>query len=155
MQQKPSTKLRDLLKNKKAKTRKLSELSKTEQNRLAKLNAMLDELRRGENVQNRRLGTWLLEAQYEGFKSDVESQQQIREELNDKPDELKRYEDKLKKAIFNYSRAEGYSTKGKYSTAKKFYNSSESLCEDALEILQEIVAADASLQMWFYRGLDF
>ena len=55
MQQKPNTKLRDLLKNKKAKPRKLSELSKTEQNRLAKLNRMLDELRRGENVQNRRL----------------------------------------------------------------------------------------------------
>ena len=143
MRQKPNTKLRDSLQNKKAKTHKLSELSKTEQNRLAKLNGMLDELRRGENVQNRRLGTWLTEAEYEGFKSDVGSQQQIREELNDKPDELKRYEDKLKKAIFNYSRAEGYSAKGKNSTAKKFYNSSESLCEDALEILQEIVAADA------------
>lgn len=155
MQQKPNTNLRDILKNKKAKTRKLSELSKTEQNRLAKLNAMLDELRRGENVQNRRLGTWLTEAEYEGFKSDVESQQQIREELNDKPDELKRYEDELRKAIFNYSRAEGYSTKGKNSTAKKFYNSSESRCEDALEILQEIVDADASLHMWFDRGLDF
>ena len=129
-------------------------ISKIEQNRLAKLNLMLDELRRGKNVQNRRLGTWLTEAEYEGFKSDVESQQQIREELNDKPDELKRYEDKLKKAIFNYSRAEGYSTKGKHSTAKKFYNSSESHCEDALEVLQEIVAADASLQMWFDRGLD-
>ena len=85
MQQKPNTKLRDLLKSNKAKTRKLSELSKTEQNRLAKLNAMLDELRRGENVQNRRLATWLTEAEYEGFKSDWESQQQIREELNNKP----------------------------------------------------------------------
>ena len=155
MQQKPNTNLRDILKNKKAKTRKLNELSKTEKNRLAKLNRMLDELRRGENVQNRRLATWLTEAEYEGFKSDVENQQQIREELNDKPDELKRYEDKLKKAIFNYSRAEGYSTKGKHSTAKKFYNISESLCEDALEILQEIVAADASLHIWFDRGLDF
>ena len=61
MQKQPNTKLRDLLKNKKAKTRKLSELSKTEQNRLAKLNGMLDELRRGENVQNRRLGVWLTE----------------------------------------------------------------------------------------------
>jgi len=122
---------------------------------LAKLNGMFGELRRGENVQNRRLATWLTEAEYEEFESDWESQQQIREELKDKPDELKRYEDKLKKAIFNYSRAEGYSTKGKHSTAKKFYNSSESHCEDALEVLQEIVAADASLQMWFDRGLDF
>ena len=147
--------MRALLKSKKAKIRKLSELSKTEQNRLAKLNGMLDEVRRGENVQNRRLATWLTVVEYEGFKSNWESQQQIREELNDKPDELKRYEGKLKKAIFNYSRAEGYSTKGKHSTAKKFYDRRESHCEDALEILQEIVAADASLQMWFDRGLDF
>ena len=50
MQQKPNTKLRDLLKSKKAETRKQSELSKTEQNRLEKLIGMLDELRRGENV---------------------------------------------------------------------------------------------------------
>ena len=132
MKQNPSTKLRDLLKNKKAKTRKLSELSKTEQNRLAKLNLLLDELRRGVNVQNHRLATWLTEAEYEGFKRDWESQQQIREELHDKPDEFKRYEDKLKKAIFNYSRAEGYSTKGKHSTAKKFYNSSGSLSSESL-----------------------
>ena len=144
MQYKPNTKLRDLLKSKKAKkqkskkakTRKLSKLSKTEQNRLVKLNRMLDELRRGENVQNRRLATWLTEVEYESFESDWESQQQIREELKDKPDELKRYEDKLKKAIFHYSRAEGYSAKGKHSTAEKFYDSSESHCEDALEILK-------------------
>ena len=51
MQQKPNTKLRDLLESKKAETPKQSELSKTEQNRLAKLNAMLDELGRGENAQ--------------------------------------------------------------------------------------------------------
>ena len=107
MQQKPNTKLWDLLKSKKAKARKLSKLSKTQQNRLAKLNGMLDKLRCGENVQNRRLATWLTETEYEGFESDWESQLQIREELNDKPDELKRYEDKLKKAFFNYSRAEG------------------------------------------------
>jgi hypothetical protein len=93
--------------------------------------------------------------EYEGFESDWESQLQVREELNDKPDELKRYEDKLRKAIFNYSIAEGYSTKAKHSTARKFYNTSESHCEDALEILQEIVNAHASLHMWFDRGLDF
>ena len=63
MKQKPNTKLRDLLKSKKAETRKQSELSKTEQNRLAKLNLMLDELKRGKNVQNRRQATWLAHAQ--------------------------------------------------------------------------------------------
>ena len=64
MQQKPNTKLRDLLKSKKTETRKQSELSKTEQNRLAELNLVLDELRRGENVQNRQLQTWLSEDDY-------------------------------------------------------------------------------------------
>ena len=49
MQEEPNTKLRDLLKSKKAEIRKLSELSKTEQNRLVKLNGMFDELRRLEN----------------------------------------------------------------------------------------------------------
>ncbi len=52
-----NTKLRDLLKSKNAETHKLSKLSKTEQNRLAQLNAMLDELTRGKNMQNRRLAT--------------------------------------------------------------------------------------------------
>ena len=56
---------------------------------------MIDELRRGKNVQNRRLTTWLTEGEYENFESDWESQQQIREELKDKPDELRRYENKL------------------------------------------------------------
>jgi hypothetical protein len=31
----------------------------------------------------------------------------------------------------------------------------ESLCEDALEIFQEIIASDADLQIWFDRHLDF
>ena len=61
MQQKPNTQLRGLLSSKKAKTHKISELSKTEQNKLAKFNAMLDELRRGKNLQSRQLATWLNE----------------------------------------------------------------------------------------------
>ena len=73
MQHKPNTKLRDLLKSKVAKTRELSELSKAEQNRLAKLNGILDKLIRGENVQNRRLATRLTEDEYESFESDWES----------------------------------------------------------------------------------
>ena len=49
-QKKLNTKLRDLLKSKKAKSRKLSELSKIEQNRLEKLNGMLDKLVRRKNM---------------------------------------------------------------------------------------------------------
>ena len=67
--------------------------------------------------------------------------------LKDKPSDLKRYEEKLKQATFHYNRAEGYSSKGKHSTAKTFYNKSESLCEDALEIVQEILHYDSSLRV--------
>ena len=93
--------------------------------------------------------------EYALFESEWESQKQIKEELKEKPNELKRYEDKLKQAIFNYSRAEGYSTNGNHSTAKEFHNKSESFCEEALEILQELVHSDASIQQWFDRALDF
>ena len=41
------------------------------------------------------------------------------------------------------------------NTAKTFYNKSESLCEDALEILQEILHYDSSLRVWFDRDIDF
>ena len=64
---------------------------------------MLYELRREENVKNRRLAIWLTKAEYEDFDSDWESQLQVREEQNYKPDEQKRYRDKLKKAIFHCS----------------------------------------------------
>ncbi|MDA7720866.1 hypothetical protein N8932_06185, partial [Alphaproteobacteria bacterium] len=53
------------------------------------------------------------------------------------------------------NRAEGYSSKGKHSAAKKFYGASESLCEDAVEILQEILHYDSSLRIWFDRDISF
>ena len=103
------------------------QLTAEEAKRIAKLESIADKLKCGENVQNRQLQTWLSEDEYE--------QLELRSELKDKPNELKRYEEKLKQATFDYNRAEGYSSKGKHYTAKKFYNKSESLCEDALEIL--------------------
>ena len=138
-----------------SKANKLNELSKTDIIRFAKLNVVLVELRRGKNVQNRRLAKWLTEEEYESVESDWESQQQIREELKDKPSELKRDEEKLKEAIMMRNRSDAYHRKGKKSAAYKLDSKCESLCEDALEILQEIVAADASLQIWFDRNLDF
>ena len=104
--------------NKKAITGKLSELSKTEKNRLA---------------------NWLTEVEYEGFESDWESQLQIREELKDKPDELRRYQNKLHQATFNDNKAERFRKRGNKDKSTKFRNLSESHCEDALEILQAII----------------
>ena len=58
----PNTQLRDLLKSNQAKTHKLSEASEIGGNRLAQLNAMLDELRRQQKVINTEgLKLWLLQ----------------------------------------------------------------------------------------------
>jgi tetratricopeptide (TPR) repeat protein len=131
------------------------QLTTEETNRLTKLEAIADKLKRGENVQNRQLQTWLCEDDYAHIEAEWQEQLELRSELKDKPSELKRYEEKLKQATFNYNRAEGYSSKGKHNTAKKFYNKSESLCEDALEILQEILHYDSSLRIWFDRDISF
>ena len=61
----------------------------------------------------------------------------------------------MKQATFYYNRAEGYSSKGKHTTARSFYDKSESLCEDALEILQEILHYDSKLRIWFDRDISF
>ena len=119
------------------------------------MEGIADKLKRGENVQNRQLQTWLSQDEYEQLEYEWKEQLELRSELKDKPSDLKRYENKLREANFNYNRAEGYSSKGKHSTAKKFYDKSESLCEDALEMLQEILHYDSSLRVWFDRDISF
>ena len=61
----------------------------------------------------------------------------------------------MKEAIMMRNRSDAYHQKGKKAAAYKLNNKCECLCEDALEILQEIVAAYANLQIWFDRNLDF
>jgi len=154
-QKKHSSNFRKLLQERIVKTNPRRKLSDEETKCLAKLETIADKLKRGENVQNRQLQTWLSEEEYEQLEYEWQEQLELRSELKDKPNELKRYEEKLKRATFNYNRAEGYSSKGKHNTAKKFYNKSESLCENALEILQEILHFDSSLRVWFDRDISF
>ena len=135
----------------KAQEKKLAQSSR----RLITLRGLADKLKRGENVQNRQLRTWLTEDEYAQIEYEWKEQLELRSEHKDKSSDLKRYEEKLKQATFNYNRAEGYSSKSKHSTAKKFYDKSESLCEDALEILQEILHSDSSLRVWFDRDISF
>jgi len=155
IQKTPNSNFRKLLQERIDKSNPRRKLTAEETKRLAKLEAIAEKLKRGENVQNRQLQTWLSEDEYAQIEVEWQEQLELREELKDKPSDLKRYEDKLKQATFYYNRAEGYSSKGKHTTAKTSYNKSESLCEDALEILHEIIAADPSLQLWFDRELDF
>ena len=154
-QSKPSSSIYQLVQERIEKENPRRELTADETKRLANLGGIADKLKRGENVQNRQLQTWLSEDEYAQIEAEWQEQLELCEELKDKPSDLKRYEDKLKQATFNYNRAEGYSGKGKHDTAKKFYNKSESLCEDALEILQEILHYDSTLRVWFDRDISF
>ena len=152
---KPIGNLRKLLQELREKAKPRRKLTAEEAKRLNKLEAIAGKLKRGENVQNRQLQTWLSEGEYSQIEAEWDTQKLFREEFKDKPSELKRYEDKLKEAIMMRNRSDAYHRKGKKSAAYKLDSKCESLCEDALEILQEIVAADASLQIWFDRNLDF
>ena len=144
-----SSNIRKLLQERVANANPRRELTAEETNRLAKLEAISVKLKHGENVQNRQLQTLLSGKEYEQLEYEWQEQLELHNELKHEPSDLKRYEEKLKQATFNYNRSEGYSSKGKHNTAKKFYNKSESLCEDALEILQEILHYDGSLRVWF------
>jgi hypothetical protein len=154
-QRKPSGNSHKLLQERIKKANLRRTLTVEQERRLAKLEAIAAKVRPGENVRNRQLQTWLSEDEYAQVDIEWQEQLELRKELKDKPTELKRYEDKLKEAIMMRNRSDAYHRKGKKSGAYKLDGKCESLCEDALEILQEIVAADASLQIWFDRNLDF
>ena len=103
-------------------------LTAEESKHLSKLEAIADKLKRGENVQNRQLQTWLSADEYEQIAAEWDTQKLFREELKDKPTELKRYEDKLKEAIMMRNRSDAYHRKGKKSAEYKLDSKCESLC---------------------------
>ena len=154
-QKQTSRSFRKLLQERVEKSNPRRILSAEETKRLNKLQAIADKLKRGENVQNRQLQTWLNEDEYEQFEAEWQEQVALHETLKDKPSELKRYKEKLKEAIIMRNRSDAYHRKGNKASAYKLDSKCESLCEDALEILQEIVQYDASLQIWFDREFDF
>ena len=64
-QKKSTGKLRKLLQERIDNANPRRELTANEAKRLAKLEAIADKLKRGGNVQNRQLQTWLSEEEYE------------------------------------------------------------------------------------------
>lgn len=130
-------------------------LSAEQTKRLSKLEAIGGNLKRGENVQNRQLQAWLSDEEYEQIEYEWQEQLALRQELKDKPSELKRYEEMLNKAQMMRNRADAHHQKGRKAAASSLDAKCESLCEDALEILHEIVTAHPSLDLWFDRELDF
>ena len=127
----------------------------SDQRRADKLAQLLDRLRRGEAVQNRDLQTWLTPAAWSAYEHEVQTQKQLRQELNDKPAAIREYEKMIAKANFAYNKGEGYSSRGRHAQAKPNFARAEQLYERALEYLQEIIAADPSLCVWFDRDTSW
>ena len=84
-QKKPSSNFRKLLQERIEKANPRRELATEESKRLKKLEAIAEKLKRGENVQNRQLKTWLSEEEYEQFEYEWKEQLELRNELKDKP----------------------------------------------------------------------
>ena len=61
-------------------------MAKDETTKLAKLEGIAEKLKRGENVQNRQIQTWLSEDEYAQVDIEWSEQLELRDELKDKPD---------------------------------------------------------------------
>lgn len=123
--------------------------------RSKKLKKLLKNLKDGNAVHNRELRTWLGEAEYANYVYECEVQKQLRDEIKNKPSEIKDYEQRLRLALLAYNKGEGASGKGRKAAATRYYREAETLFERALERLEEIVIADPGLCVWFDRDLNF
>jgi uncharacterized membrane protein len=118
--------------------------------RVAKLRLLLSRLQSGKHVQNREMRKALGDSAYAGFEDAWHEQLDLREQLKDKPDEIRDYEAKLKRAIFLENKAAGARAKGAKGT-EKLARTAETAFEQLYEKLDEIIAADGTLSGWFYR----
>ena len=78
-QKQPSSSFQKLLKEYINKANPRHTITAKESKRLSKLEAISDKLKRGENVQNRQLQTWLSEDEYEQIASEWDTQKLFRE----------------------------------------------------------------------------
>lgn len=122
--------------------------------RRGKLLLLLERMQVGQHVQNRDLETWLTEDAWVSYKAEADTQKKMRVDVQDKPEAVREYERLVRLANLAYNKSEGASVRGKGATAQKNFNRSDALYERALERLQEVVAADRSLCVWFDRDIE-
>ena len=127
---------------------------KSQEKRTQRLKQVLAHLSRGETVQNRQLKTLLGVEHYARYCDDYCEQEQLREMLKDKPDEIIEYERRLKAATFAYSKADDKSQKVRSRTAKKMFGASDRLFERLSEYLTEKIVGHHHLEAWFDRTVE-
>jgi hypothetical protein len=127
-----------------------------------KIKKLLAKLAGGEDVSKRDLKNTLGEDGLNEYIGLWEQEKDRRSIYENKPEDIKEYEAILKKADFANSKADGIkinkrSTKdmrGRYAN-ERLRTQAESLYEDALIKLEEIITKDKTLVVWFDRELDF
>lgn len=124
---------------------------------------LIDRLRKGDDVAARDLRNALSDHQFKDYEVRWEEQRSLRQESKNKPPAVLQYEIRLKKAHFEYSKADNLSRKRSSSgvgqitkeSVTKAVNRAESLFESLLEFLEEQVTLDPGLQIWFDRPIVF
>jgi hypothetical protein len=121
----------------------------------AKLEAALATLDAGKDVPTAKLKRLLGVEGYERFLDDWRRQQELREEMCNKPDEIVEYERLLRLASFTYNKADAFSGAGNHKTAEPLFNNAATQFERVLEHLSENVAGRGELVIWFDRNVSF
>lgn len=127
-----------------------------------KIRALLKKLNNGKNVSKRDIENTLGKQALEEYENEWQLEQDTRLKVEDKPKEIKEYEDLLRQADFAENRADGIKVSKRDKRDHRNRNSqvrlrdtAESLYEDALIRAEEIVTANPSYRIWFDRELDF
>lgn len=118
--------------------------------RTAKLRRLLARLNNNQHASNREIRKALGDSAYVGLESAWQEQLDLRNQLKNKPDEIRDYEKALKRTIFLENKAKGARAKAPNS-AGKLARAAETAFEQLYEKLDEIIAADCTLSGWFDR----
>ena len=129
---------------------------------IERIKQLLDKLNNGSNVSLRDLKNVLGDEGLAEYESQWQYELDKRTQFEEKPDEIKRYEEMVHAADFDNNRAEGLKV-GKRAVVdhvgrnskRRLRDQSETKYERAIEYLEEIIEIDGNLRIWFDRDLDF
>ena len=72
-----------------------------------------------------------------------------------KPKEIVEYSQRVRRGLIYYALGDKQSLKGDGYKARKSFHKAETILENAVEYLREVVTADSSLRLWIDRDVGF
>ena len=129
---------------------------------IARIKQLLDRLNSGSEVSLRDLKNVLGDEGLAEYEDMWQQELHVRSQFEDKPEQIKHYEELVHAADFDNNRAEGLKI-GKRAVVdrigrdskRRLRDQSETKYERAIEYLEEIIGIDGNLRIWFDRDLDF